>query len=121
MNTQKFILSPTLIFTSILALGTLSANTVMASSQMPPGYVLSPTQLKGKHCYRHNNEPNLYCYPYKLTPDKMMKQNSMMKKDDAMMKKDDSMMKKDDAMMKKDDSMMKKDDSMMQKEESMKK
>jgi hypothetical protein len=83
------------------------------SSTMPAGYTLSRTQLPGQHCYRHNNEENLYCYPFKLTEAMMKKHqsamqgNTMMKKDDAMMMKPDTMMKKDDAMMKKDDSMMK--------------
>jgi hypothetical protein len=81
---------------------------VLAMSVMPPGYTLSKTQIGGQHCYRHNNEVNLYCYPFKLTNDLMMKHNSMMKKDGSMM------MKKDDAMMK-HDSMMKKDDAMMKK------
>jgi hypothetical protein len=80
----------------------------LAGSGMPPGYTLSKTQLRGQHCYRHNNEANLYCYPFKLTNAMMVKHNSMMKKDGSMM------MKKDDAMMK-NDSMMKKDDAMMKK------
>ena len=95
---------------SIGLLGSVTA--ALAGSTMPPGYTLSQTQLKGKYCYRHNNEVNLYCYSSRLTPSKMMQHNSMMKKDGAMMK-GDSMMKRDGAMMKKDDSMMKKDGAMM--------
>jgi hypothetical protein len=93
-----------------LAAGPMSA---LAMSMMPPGYTLSKTPLKGQHCYRHNNEANLYCYRTKPTSS-MMKSDSMMKKDDAMMKKDGSMMKKDDAMMK-HDSTMQKTDTMMKK------
>ena len=102
MNTHQRIIQSTLMTVSILGLSIFSTHkAAMAESSMPPGYTLSPIQLKGKHCYRHNNEPKLYCYPYKLTPDKMMQHNSMMKKDDTMMKKDNTMMKKDDSMMKK--------------------
>jgi hypothetical protein len=85
---------------SIVGAGLLSSVTAaLAGSAMPSGYTLSPTQMKGKYCYRHNNEVNLYCYSSRLTQSKMMKGDSMMKKDGAMMK-GDSMMKKDGAMMK---------------------
>jgi hypothetical protein len=100
-----------------LAAGSMSA---LAMPMMPTGYTLSKTQLKGQHCYRHNNEANLYCYRTKPTSS-MMKSDSMMKKDDAMMKNNGSMMKKDDAMMKNDGSMMKKDDSMMKHDSTMQK
>jgi hypothetical protein len=93
-----------------LATGPMSA---LAMSMMPPGYTLSKTQLKGQHCYRHNNGANLYCYRTKPTSS-MMKSDSMMKKDDAMMKNNGSTMKKDDAMMK-HDSTMQKTDTMMKK------
>jgi hypothetical protein len=113
MTTTQRLFKSTIIGASILGFGVLSvASAALAGSTMPPGYTLSQTQLKGKYCYRHNNEANLYCYSSRLTSSMMMKGNSMMKKDDSMMKphsmmKDDSMMKKDDSMMKKDDSMMK--------------
>jgi hypothetical protein len=115
MNTTQHLFKSTIIGASVLGFGLLSvASAALAGSTMPPGYTLSQTQLKGKYCYRHNNEVNLYCYSSRLTPSMMMmKPHSMMKKDDSMMK-GNSMMKKDDSMMKKDDSMMKKDDSMMQ-------
>jgi hypothetical protein len=117
MKATQRIFKSTIIGASILGIGLLSSTTaVLAGSQMPSGYTLSKTQLKGQYCYRHNNESSLYCYPSRLTQSSMMKKgDSMMKKDDSMMKKDDSMMKKGDSMMKKDDSMMKKDDSMMKK------
>ena len=91
---------------SIASIGLVSSVTTLAASTMPSGYTLSQIQMKGKYCYRHNNEVNLYCYSSRLTPSKMMQHNSMMKKDGSMMK-GDSMMKKDDSMMKKDGSMMK--------------
>jgi hypothetical protein len=110
MKATQRIFKSTIIGASILGIGLLSSTTaVLAGSQMPSGYTLSKTQLKGQYCYRHNNESSLYCYPSRLT------QASMMKKDDSMMKKGDSMMKKDDSMMKRDNSMMKKDNSMMKK------
>jgi hypothetical protein len=113
MNTTQRLFKSTIIGASVLGFGLLSvASAALAGSAMPPGYTLSQTQLKGKYCYRHNNEVNLYCYSSRLTssmmnmkPHSMMKGDSMMKKDGAMMK-GDSMMKKDGAMMK-DDSMMK--------------
>jgi hypothetical protein len=107
MNTTQRVFKSTIIGASILGFGVLSAaSAALAGSTMPPGYTLSQTQIKGKYCYRHNNEANLYCYSSRLTSAMMMKPHSMMKKDDSMMK-GDSMMKKDDSMMKKDDSMMK--------------
>jgi hypothetical protein len=112
MNMNYRIFKSTIIGVSIFGAGLLSPVTAaLAGSTMPPGYTLSQTQLKGKYCYRHNNEVNLYCYSSRLTPSKMMMHNSMMKKDGAMMK-GNSMMKKDGAMMK-GDSMMKKDGAMM--------
>ena len=100
MNMTHRIFKSTILGASILGIGLLSSVTAaLAASTMPPGYTLSQTQLKGKYCYRHNNEVNLYCYSSRLTPSIMMQHNSMMKKDGAMMK-DDSMMKKDDSMMK---------------------
>jgi hypothetical protein len=108
MNKIQPIFKSMIISTSILGLAFLgSTAAVLAGSTMPPGYTLSPNQVKGQYCYRHNNEASLYCYPSRLTQSMMMKHNSMMKKDDSMMKKDGAMMKKDDSMMKKDDSMMK--------------
>jgi hypothetical protein len=111
MNTTQRLFKSTIIGASVLGFGLLSvASATLAGSTMPPGYTLSQTQLKGKYCYRHNNEVNLYCYSSRLTPSMMMKHHSMMK-GSSMMKKDDSMMKGSSMM--KDDSMMKKDDSMM--------
>jgi hypothetical protein len=87
--------------TSLLGLVLVAGGqSVRAESGMPKGYTLSKTQIKGKHCYRHGKETNLYCYSQKLNASSMMKHNSMMKKDNSMMKKDDSMMKPD-SMMKK--------------------
>jgi hypothetical protein len=106
MNTTQRLFKSTIIGTSALGFGLLSVDSAaLAGSTMPPGYTLSQTQLKGKYCYRHNNEVNLYCYSSRLTSSMMMKPHSMMK-GDSMMKKGDSMMKPD-SMMKKDDSMMK--------------
>jgi hypothetical protein len=106
MNTTQRLFKSTIIGASVLGFGLLSVDSAaLAGSTMPPGYTLSQTQLKGKYCYRHNNEVNLYCYSSRLTPSMMMKPHSMMK-GDSMMKKGDSMMKPD-SMMKKDDSMMK--------------
>jgi hypothetical protein len=103
-----------LIAASVAGFGILGGSmSAMAMSMMPTGYTLSKTPLKGQHCYRHNNEANLYCYRTKID-------GSMMKKNDSsMMKKDDSMMKHDSMM--KNDSMMKKDDSMMKNDSMMKK
>lgn len=116
MQAIQTIIRSAIIGTSFVGFGLIAGPmSAMAMSKMPPGYTLSKTQLKGKHCYRHNNEASLYCYPTKLNNATMMKHNSMMKKDDAMMKNDGStMMKKDDAMMK-NDSMMQKNDTMMKK------
>jgi hypothetical protein len=104
-----------LIAASVAGFGILGGSlSAMAMSTMPTGYTLSKTPLKGQHCYRHNNEANLYCYRNKIDGSMMKNDSSMMKKEgSSMMKKDDSMMK-NDSMMKKDDSMMK-NDSMMKK------
>jgi hypothetical protein len=105
MTTTQNLFKSTIIGVSILGFGVLSATSAaLAGSTMPPGYTLSQTQIKGKYCYRHNNEANLYCYSSRLTDSMMMKGNSMMKKDDSMMK-GNSMMKPHSMM--KDDSMMK--------------
>jgi hypothetical protein len=99
MNTTQRLFKSTIIGASVLGFGLLSvASAALAGSTMPPGYTLSQTQLKGKYCYRHNNEVNLYCYSSRLTSSMMMKPHSMMKGDSMM--KPDSMMKKDDSMMK---------------------
>jgi hypothetical protein len=103
-----------LIAASVAGIGILGGSlSAMAMSMMPAGYTLSKTPLKGQHCYRHNNEANLYCYRTKINGSMMKHDSSMMKKDNSMMKKDNSMMK-NDSMMKKDNSMMK-NDSMMKK------
>jgi hypothetical protein len=109
MQTVQTLIKSAVIGASFVGFGVIAGPmSALAMSTMPSGYTLSKTQLKGQHCYRHNNEVNLYCYPSKLNGS-MIKHDSMMKKDgSSMMKKDDSMMKKDDSMMKKDDSMMKK-------------
>jgi hypothetical protein len=118
MNMTQRIFKSTIIGASIVSFGLLSAvSAALAGSTMPPGYTLSQKQLKGKFCYRHNNEVNLYCYSSRLTPSMMKKGDSMMKGSGSMMKKDDSMMMKDDSMMKSSGSMMKKDDSMMMKKD----
>jgi hypothetical protein len=93
MTTTQNLFKSTIIGVSILGFGVLSvASAALAGSTMPPGYTLSQTQLKGKYCYRHNNEANLYCYSSRLTASMMVKPHSMMK-GNSMMKKDDSMMK----------------------------
>jgi hypothetical protein len=85
MNVTHRIFKSTIIGASIVGVGLLGSVAV-AGSTMPPGYTLSKTQLKGRYCYRHNNELNLYCYSSRLTQAKMMMHNSMMKKDGAMIK-----------------------------------
>jgi hypothetical protein len=108
MQVIRMVFKSMILGTSILGLVFVAGGqSVRAESGMPKGYTLSKTQIKGKHCYRHGKETNLYCYSQKLNASSMMKPDSMMKKDNSMMKKDDSMMKPD-SMMKKDDSMMKK-------------
>jgi hypothetical protein len=98
MNMTQRIFKSTIIGASALGFGLLSVSSAaLAGSEMPSGYTLSQTQLKGKYCYRHNNEVNLYCYSSRLTSSMMMKPHSMMK-GDSMMKggstmKGDSMMK----------------------------
>jgi hypothetical protein len=105
MQVIQIVFKSMILGTSILGLAFVCGQQVRAESGMPPGYTLSKTQIKGKHCYRHGKETNLYCYSQKLNASSWMKHNSMMKKDNSMMKKDNSMMKPD-SMMKKDDSMM---------------
>jgi hypothetical protein len=116
MITTQRLFKSTILGASVLGFGVLSVvSAAWAGSTMPPGYTLSQTQLKGRYCYRHNNEANLYCYSSRLDSS-MMKKSHSMKKGNSMMKTDDSMMKPPSMM--KDDSMMKphsmmKDDSMM--------
>jgi hypothetical protein len=87
MNMAHRIFKSMILGASMGASGLLSSvPAALAGSAMPSGYTLSPTQMKGKYCYRHNNEVNLYCYSSRLTSSKMMKGDSMMKKDGAMMK-----------------------------------
>jgi hypothetical protein len=101
MQVIQIVFKSMILGTSLLGLVFVAGGqSVRAESGMPKGYTLSKTQIKGKHCYRHGKETNLYCYSQKLNASSMMKHNSMMKKDNSMMKKDDSMMKPD-SMMKK--------------------
>jgi hypothetical protein len=99
MQVIRMVFKSMILGTSILGLVFVTGGqSVRAESGMPKGYTLSKTQIKGKHCYRHGKETNLYCYSQKLNASSMMKPDSMMKKDNSMMKPD-SMMKKDDSMM----------------------
>jgi hypothetical protein len=108
MQAIRTIIQTAVIGTSFVGFGLATMPMSLAMSMMPPGYTLSKTQLKGQHCYRHNNEANLYCYRSKLNNATMMKHDSMMKNSGStMMKKDDAMMK-NDSMMQKSDTMMKK-------------
>ncbi len=119
MNSPN-LLKSALLGCSLAGLGLIAAPLV-AKAAMPSGYTLSPTSIKGQHCYRHNGEANLYCYRSKITGSTMMKNDSMMKPGSSMMKPDSSMMKNDSMMkpgssMKNDDNtMMKSNDSMMKK------
>jgi hypothetical protein len=119
------LLQSVLLGCSLAGLGLVAAPLV-AQAAMPSGYTLSPTPLKGQHCYRHNGEANLYCYRNKMTGSTMMQHNNMMKSGSSMMKSNDSMMKPGSSMMKSNDSMMKpgstmnnNDNTMMKSNDSM--
>ncbi|NJM70824.1 MAG: hypothetical protein HC862_11670, partial [Scytonema sp. RU_4_4] len=114
MKVTKILFSQVLASVSVLGLGILAAPVALkAESTMPPGYTLSKTPLKGKHCYYHGgNRVNYYCYTRKLEPSAMKPGDSMMKPGDSMMKPGDSMSKPGDSMSKPGDSMSKPGDSM---------
>ncbi|MBW4597062.1 MAG: hypothetical protein KME46_30225 [Brasilonema angustatum HA4187-MV1] len=107
MKVTKIALSQVLVSLSVLGLGIIAAPLALkAESIVPPGYTLSKTPVKGKHCYFHGDDhANYYCYTKKLQTSQIQNHGSMMKPGDSMMKPGDSMMKPGDSMMKPGDSM----------------
>ncbi|HEY9827044.1 MAG TPA: hypothetical protein V6D19_16515 [Stenomitos sp.] len=107
LRTASTIIGTSLASTSVMSLTLFwTSFATRAESSLPSGYTLSPTPLKGQHCYYYGgNRENYYCYKQSLETLRM-KQGSMMEHSTMMKNGDSMMMKKDDASMQ-HNSMMK--------------